>query len=224
MLFELNPENIVFPHPRYAEDDGFLAVGGDLSPERLLTAYQQGIFPWYSHDSPILWYAPHERFVLHPHKVIVSKSMQKVLREGLFNISYNQCFEQVITTCATINRNDQNGTWIVQDMISAYTLLHRMGHAHSIEVWQGNDLVGGLYGILVGQVFCGESMFSAVSNSSKAALIFLCQQFNLHLIDCQVHSTHLLSLGAETMVQHFFLDILATQKYRPHGFQELYKG
>ncbi|HMR20165.1 MAG TPA: leucyl/phenylalanyl-tRNA--protein transferase, partial [Sphingobacterium sp.] len=206
MLFELDSENTVFPHPRYADEDGLLAVGGNLTPERLLTGYRYGIFPWYSENSPILWYAPHERFVLHPHKVKVSKSMQKTIHQKLFTITRNRCFEDVIRACAAIPRKDQDGTWIVEDIIAAYSQLHQMGFAHSVEVWREDSLVGGLYGILVGKVFCGESMFSRVSNASKTALIYLCQNFDLTLIDCQIDSRHLESLGAEIMPQLDFLD------------------
>lgn len=223
MLFNLSPDEIVFPHPRYADDDGLLAIGGDLSPERLLTAYQHGIFPWYSVDTPILWYAPHERFVLHPNKIKISKSMRKVIQQKLFDITFNQDFEHVITACSSVKREGQDDTWIVDDMIAAYTKLHRLGFAHSIEAWQDNQLVGGLYGVLVGRIFCGESMFSTVNNASKAAFIYLCQNFDLELIDCQIHSTHLESLGAETMTQQNFLDILARQEYWQHGLQELFR-
>lgn len=223
MPFALDPSRIVFPHPQYADEDGLLAVGGDLQPERLALAYQHGIFPWYSVDTPILWYAPHERFVLFPHNIIVSKSMRKVLSSPTFQLSFNRSFEQVISACATIDRPGQEGTWIVDDMIAAYLQLHDLGLAHSVEVWQEDNLVGGLYGVLVGRVFCGESMFSTVSNASKAALIYLCQSFELELIDCQVHSNHLASLGAETMSQSKFLDILAKQEYQQHGLQKLFR-
>lgn len=223
MFFELDPNLITFPHPSYAEEDGLLALGGDLSPDRLLAGYRHGIFPWYSEDSPILWYAPHERFVLHPHKVKVSKSMRKILDQKLFTITYNHCFEQVISNCATTNRKEQDGTWIVDDMITAYSKLHQKGFAHSVEVWQDNTLVGGLYGVLVGRVFCGESMFSKVSNASKTALIYLCQNFDLSLIDCQIYSAHLESLGAEIMPQSDFLDTLAQQEYHPDGLQKLFR-
>jgi len=219
MIFRLDPQRPDFPHPSLAEEGGLLAVGGDLSPQRLLNAYAQGIFPWYSEHTPILWYAPHDRFVLYPQQVKVSKSMQKTLDRQEFTCTTDRAFEQVISNCSRIQRKDQDGTWIVSDMITAYNTLHQLGHAHSIEVWQDGNLVGGLYGILVGKIFCGESMFSKISNASKAALIYLCQNYSLDLIDCQIHSTHLESMGAEMMTQQDYLNILAQQAYRPNGLQ-----
>ena len=195
MIFRLD-ERLLFPDPELAEPDGLLAVGGDLSPQRLLLAYRQGIFPWYSDDTPILWYAPHERFVLYPENLKVSKSMRQVMRSGRFVVTMNQCFADVIKACSVSFRKDQDGTWITDDMINAYINLHQLGHAHSIEVWEDDQLVGGLYGVQVGYVFCGESMFSRVSNASKTALIHLCQTNKYRLIDCQVHTEHLESLGA----------------------------
>lgn len=223
MPYALDPLRIEFPHPRYADEDGLLAVGGDLSPQRLTLAYQYGIFPWYSEDTPILWYAPHERFVLFPDQIVISKSMRKVLSSNTFVMTFNQSFERVIRACASIERPGQQGTWIVEEMVEAYLRMHELGRAHSVEVWQENQLVGGLYGVLVGRVFCGESMFSAVSNASKAALIYLCLAFDLELIDCQIHSDHLASMGAEAMSQQEFLDILARQEYQQHGLQELFR-
>ncbi|PTQ93208.1 leucyl/phenylalanyl-tRNA--protein transferase [Mucilaginibacter yixingensis] len=195
MIFALD-KRLIFPNPELAEDDGLLAVGGDLSIGRLLLAYQNGIFPWYSDETPILWYSPHERFVLFPAELKISKSMQQVLRSGKFRISFDEDFEGVIGNCSAIGRKDQDGTWITADMRAAYLNLHRAGHAHSVEVWQGDELVGGLYGVQVNQVFCGESMFSKASNASKAALIWLCTHKDFRLIDCQVHTEHLKSMGA----------------------------
>ncbi|MBE8719746.1 leucyl/phenylalanyl-tRNA--protein transferase [Sphingobacterium pedocola] len=222
MIFELESENLSFPHPKYAEDDGLLAIGGDLTPKRLLTAYKNGIFPWYSDDSPILWYAPHSRFILHPNQLKVSKSMKKILAATLFRFTYNTAFQEVIGNCSNIHRKDQDGTWIIADMRKAYTELHRLGFAHSIEVWKDNELVGGLYGVLVGTVFCGESMFSKVSNASKAAFIFLVQNFRLELIDCQVHTSHLESMGAVYMPQQQYLDILQQQTLNADGLQRTF--
>jgi leucyl/phenylalanyl-tRNA--protein transferase len=207
MIFRLD-ERLVFPEPHLAEPDGLLAVGGDLSPQRLLLAYQHGIFPWYSDDTPILWYAPHERFVLYPNELHVSKSMRQILRSGMFTITKNQAFEQVIAACSLVPREGQDGTWITDDMQQAYINLHRLGHAHSYEVWQNDELVGGLYGVHAGKVFCGESMFSKVSNASKTALITLCQSGTYHLIDCQVHTEHLESLGASFIDRDAYLNIL----------------
>ena len=186
---------MLFPDPELAEPDGLLAVGGGLSTERLLLAYQSGIFPWYSDDSPILWYSPHERCVIFPAELKISKSMQKVLNSGLFTVTADQSFEEVIAACSAIERPGQDGTWITGEMKKAYIQLHQKGYAHSVEVWQQDRLVGGLYGIKTGRVFCGESMFSLVSNASKVALAFLCGM-GFALIDCQVENPHLISMGA----------------------------
>jgi leucyl/phenylalanyl-tRNA--protein transferase len=207
MIFQLD-ERVIFPEPKLAEPDGLLALGGDLSPERLLLAYKHGIFPWYSDDTPILWYAPHERFVLYPNELNISKSMRQVMRKGLFEITVNQAFEQVINACSIVPREGQDGTWITGDMKQAYINLHQLGHAHSYEVWQNGELVGGLYGVHAGHVFCGESMFSKVSNASKAALITICQSGKYNLIDCQLHTEHLESMGAKFISRDAYLHIL----------------
>jgi len=209
MIFRLD-ERLVFPDPALAEEDGLLAVGGDLSVERLLLAYQNGIFPWYGDDSPILWYSPHERFVLYPPKLKISKSMRQVLRSGKFTISSNTCFNRVIEACSKVEREGQDGTWITDDMKAAYNHLHAKGYAHSIEVWKDGELVGGSYGVVVNSVFCGESMFSLVSNASKVALIWLCQTGNYKLIDCQVYTGHLESMGAEMISREEYMNLLCT--------------
>jgi leucyl/phenylalanyl-tRNA--protein transferase len=208
MIFQLSEDTIWFPDTELADEDGLLAVGGDLSPERLILAYKNGIFPWFSDDTPILWYAPHERFVLFPERLKVSKSMRKLLKLGKFEITFDAAFPEVIRACASISREDQLGTWITNDMQNAYIELFELGFAHSVEVWENKQLVGGLYGIEINSVFCGESMFSKVSNASKAALISLCQNRNYKLIDCQVHSGHLESLGAEFINMNQFRDYL----------------
>jgi leucyl/phenylalanyl-tRNA--protein transferase len=208
MIFQLSEDTIWFPEPELADEDGLLAVGGDLSPERLILAYKNGIFPWFSDESPILWYAPHERFVLFPEKLKVSKTMRKLLKTDKFKITFNTAFPDVIRACATISREDQLGTWITNDMEKAYIQLFDLGYAHSVEVWENEQLVGGLYGIEINSVFCGESMFSKVSNASKAALINLCEHKNYKLIDCQVHSDHLESLGAEFIGTNRFMEFL----------------
>jgi len=195
MIFRLD-ERLLFPDPELAEPDGLLAVGGDLSVERLLLAYQNGIFPWYGDDMPILWYSPHERFVLFPGELKISKSMRQVLSSGKFTVTTDRCFEKVVTACSTVERPGQDGTWIIDDMKAAYARLHEAGHAHSIEVWHKNELAGGLYGVAVGKVFCGESMFSLMSNASKTALVHLCGTGLYQLVDCQVHTPHLESMGA----------------------------
>ena len=207
MIFRLD-ERLIFPDPELAEPDGLLAVEGDLSTPRLLLAYQSGIFPWYSDETPILWYSPHERFVLFPDELKISGSMKKLLRKNPFQITINTCFEEVITACSTVEREGQDGTWITDDMKAAYIKLHNEGHAHSIEVWQQDQLVGGMYGVPVGKVFCGESMFSKVSNASKAALIHLCQSGLYDLLDCQVHTDHLESLGARMISRKDYMALL----------------
>jgi leucyl/phenylalanyl-tRNA--protein transferase len=207
MIFRLD-ERLLFPDPELAEADGLLAVGGDLSTERLLLAYQNGIFPWYGDDAPILWYSPHERFVLFPAELKVSKSMRQLLRPGKFAVTVDTCFEKVITACSSVERNEQDGTWITVEMKAAYIKLHGEGFAHSVEVWQQNNLVGGLYGIKMGAVFCGESMFSLASNASKIALIHLCNSGLYQLIDCQVHTNHLASMGARLISRKEYMDVL----------------
>lgn len=222
MVYLLDEKELVFPHPSLADEDGLLAVGGDLAIDRLMLAYENGIFPWYNEDSPILWYAPLERFVLSPPKMKISKSLQQVLKTGKFEVTYDRNFPEVIRSCADISRKDQDGTWIVADMQEAYIELHRAGYAHSIEVWENNLLVGGLYGVQVGKVFCGESMFSKASNASKIALVFLAKNFGLELIDCQIPSEHLAKLGAEIIPQKDYLLILKNQETRPYEFQRIF--
>lgn len=207
MIFQLD-DRLLFPEPALAEEDGLLAIGGDLSTDRLLLAYANAIFPWYSEDEPILWFSPHERFVLFPATLSISKSMRKILRDEVFEVTTNQCFSDVITACAVAPREGQDGTWITSDMIAAYVELHHKGYAHSVEVWQDNVLVGGLYGVKVGRVFCGESMFSKVSNASKTALIWLCNTGFYDLVDCQVYTEHLASMGAKMISRQEYIGIL----------------
>ncbi|GAB2988185.1 leucyl/phenylalanyl-tRNA--protein transferase [Mucilaginibacter puniceus] len=207
MLFQLN-EYLIFPKPELAEPDGLLAIGGDLSTERLLLAYRSGIFPWYSDETPILWYAPHERFVLYRDELIISSSMKRFLRKGLFKVTMDTCFEKVIDACATVEREGQDGTWITDDMKNAYIKLHHEGYARSVEVWEDDQLVGGMYGVPIGKIFCGESMFSKVCNASKTALIHLCQSGLYDLIDCQVYTDHLASMGARMISQKDYMELL----------------
>ncbi|MDB5112415.1 MAG: leucyl/phenylalanyl-tRNA--protein transferase [Mucilaginibacter sp.] len=207
MIFRLD-DRLIFPDPELAEPDGLLAVGGDLSTERLLLAYQNGIFPWYSDETPILWYSPHERFVLYADELRVSASMKKFLRKDIFLTTIDQCFKEVITACSAMERKGQDGTWITEDMKDAYIKLHKQGHAHSIEVWQQNELVGGMYGVPVGDIFCGESMFSKVSNASKAALIHICKSGQYKMIDCQVYSEHLEFMGARMISRKEYMAAL----------------
>jgi leucyl/phenylalanyl-tRNA---protein transferase len=188
-----------FPDPEEADTTGILASGGNLSPGMLLSAYGQGIFPWFNRDEPILWWSPDPRFVLYPGELHISKSMRRLLKKNTYAITYDQEFEAVIGRCAAISRPGQRGTWITSAMRDAYTALHLAGIAHSVEAWAGERLVGGLYGIGLGGVFCGESMFADYPNASKAAFITLVGDLVRHdyqLIDCQVHTPHLESLGA----------------------------
>lgn len=202
---------LVFPPVNLANEDGLLAVGGDLSAERLMLAYKSGIFPWYSQGEPIIWHSPNPRMVLFPKNLKISKSMKQIIRKNQFRATFNQNFSEVITNCKNSYREGQGGTWITDEMQQAYINLHQLGVAKSVEVWKENELVGGLYGIDLGHVFCGESMFSKVSNASKFAFIYLAQKLekeNYKLIDCQVYNEHLASLGAEEISRSAFLIFL----------------
>ncbi|NNE76513.1 MAG: leucyl/phenylalanyl-tRNA--protein transferase [Pricia sp.] len=212
-MFFLTDE-LAFPPIQNANSEGLLAVGGDLSVERLILAYTSGIFPWFNDDSLILWWSPSRRMVLFPHKIKISKSMKKVLKSGQFRLTKNTCFEAVIEECSKIKREGQEGTWITDNMKNAYIELYKAGYAKSYEVWEGNELVGGLYGIDLGHVFCGESMFSRVSNASKFAFIQLAQELerkHYTVIDCQLYTPHLESLGAEEIPSNEFLKLLKTK-------------
>lgn len=210
MVYQLSEDEIWFPQTELADEDGLLAVGGDLSANRLMLAYQHGIFPWYSDDTPILWYSPHERFVLFPDKLRISSTMRKLIKSNKFQITFDKCFADVIHACANIRREGEPGTWITSAMQEAYINLHRLDHAHSVEVWENDVLVGGLYGVAINRVFCGESMFSKVNNASKAALIWLCQNKAYTMIDCQVYTSHLESLGAEFISRDDYMKHLKT--------------
>lgn len=205
MIYRLLDNEYIFPNPADAEEDGLLAIGGDLAAERLIEAYRNGIFPWFSEDDPILWYSPHQRCVIFPEKVRVSKTMRQVLQRQVFQVTLNQAFADVIGHCANTPREGQDGTWITNDMQNAYIQLHQLGYAQSVEVWQNGKLVGGLYGINMGKVFCGESMFSHASNASKMALIYLCQNMGFTLVDCQLPNDHLISMGAEMIGREEFM-------------------
>ncbi|MCL7762371.1 leucyl/phenylalanyl-tRNA--protein transferase [Polaribacter sp. Z014] len=201
-------DKIEFPPYEFTTDDGIIALGGDLSDERLICAYKNGIFPWFSEGEPIVWYCPFKRMVLLPGEIKVSKSMRKVINKNEFTITENKAFEEVIYNCKNIERSDGFGTWITDDMEQAYINLHKKGIAKSIEVWQDNQLVGGLYGLEVNTIFCGESMFSKVSNASKRAFIHLAKKKEYTLIDCQMYNDHLASLGAKEIERDVFLKIL----------------
>lgn len=219
-MFLLTKE-LFFPPLTMADEDGLLAIGGDLGTERLLLAYRSGIFPWYNEDEPICWWSPDPRFVLYPAELKVSSSMKTVLQNGKFRFTINRAFTQVIQNCKTISRKGQDGTWISPAMQNAYTRLHELGYAHSAETWLDacpddpvgrGELVGGLYGIRLGNIFFGESMFSLSTNASKFAFINYVQQLqreNVQLIDCQLHTAHLESLGARMIPRKLFAEILA---------------
>ena len=201
-------ENLEFPPFELTTDDGIIALGGDLSEERLIFAYKNGIFPWFSEGDPIVWYCPFKRMVLFPDEIKVSKSMRKIINKNEFIITENKAFNQVIYNCKNIERSDGFGTWITDDMEQAYINLHKRGVAKSIEVWFNNELVGGLYGLEINNIFCGESMFSKVSNASKLAFIYLAKNKDYTLIDCQIYNEHLASLGAKEIDRNAFLKIL----------------
>lgn len=205
-------DKLVFPPVEMATPEGIIAIGGDLGMDRLLLAYRSGIFPWYSEGEPIVWWSPDPRFVLFPDKLRVTKSMQSVLNNGSFRFTINRAFSKVLQHCKTITRQGQEGTWITPAIEQAYTKLHDLGYAHSAEAWMNGELVGGLYGIRLGNVFFGESMFSKVSNASKFAFINYVRQLQkekVTLIDCQVYTAHLESLGAKMIERNTFMTLLA---------------
>lgn len=207
-MYFLN-NKIEFPHISEASADGLLAIGGDLSPERILHAYNLGIFPWFENEEPILWWSPDPRFVIFPDDLKVSKSMKQLFKKNKFRVTKNKDFKAVITNCSNAYREGQNGTWISDNMIAAYTKLHKLGYAVSVEVWEDKNLVGGLYGIDVGNgVFCGESMFAKVSNASKYGFLHFVQNSDYKLIDCQLHTNHLESLGGKYISRKAFLQFL----------------
>ena len=213
-------EKIEFPALETADADGLLAMGGDLSPERLILAYQNGIFPWYNEGQPIIWFAPPERMVLFFDDLKVSKSMKKTIQKNIFRVTFNQRFEQVVQHCKSVPRIGQNGTWITDEMQKAYSRLHKMGIAKSVEVWKEDKLVGGLYGIDLGHIFTGESMFSLVSDASKFAFIALVEYLRTGSylpLDCQVYNPHLESLGATEISRKEFMRFLKTQDFSPQN-------
>jgi len=210
-LYSLDQKFFGFPDPNHAERDGLIAFGGDLSPKRILSAYSQGIFPWYSPGEPILWWSPDPRFVLFPHKLHISKSLSKMMRKSNYTVTMDQAFTSVIQECANVREENGCGTWITNNMIQAYSKLYEMGFAHSVETWMDGKLAGGLYGISLGRMFSGESMFYRKSNASKIALVALvafARSYQFDFIDCQVGTTHLKSLGAENVPRNIFLQLL----------------
>jgi leucyl/phenylalanyl-tRNA--protein transferase len=196
---------LVFPSPHLASHEGLLAVGGDLSIKRLLLAYRLGIFPWYSEGEPILWWSPEPRLVLYPDELKISRSLNKVIKRCAFRVTMDQAFEEVITECARVRLENQEGTWIVDDMVSAYCRLHTAGFAHSVEAWQGGRLAGGLYGVSLGKCFFGESMFTRVTNASKVALVNHLKALRFDLIDCQIATAHLKRFGAREISRARYL-------------------
>ncbi|NJL75659.1 MAG: leucyl/phenylalanyl-tRNA--protein transferase [Saprospiraceae bacterium] len=218
-VFWLPDNTLTFPHPELANQDGILAMGGDLSPRRLLLAYQIGIFPWFNPDDPIIWWSPDPRFVLFPEELKVAKSMRTYFNNPRFRLTLDQHFETIMRCCQNVYRKGQGGgTWITEDMVNGYCQLHKMGYAHSIEVWQDNQLVGGLYGIALGKCFFGESMFSKVPNASKFGFISLVrklQKLGYQLIDCQQPTQYLSSLGARAIPRKEFLAILEKNRQFP---------
>jgi leucyl/phenylalanyl-tRNA--protein transferase len=209
---------LIFPPPQHASQEGLLAVGGDLSRERLLLAYRMGIFPWYSDSEPILWWSPDPRLVLYLREFHISKTLKKVIKKGVFQITMDTAFEQVIRACAHVHANDDGGTWIVKDMVEAYHQLHVSGYAHSVEAWHQGQLVGGLYGVSLGRSFFGESMFSVMSNASSVALATLAEHLiekSFDMIDCQVTTSHLKKFGAREIPRERFLEQLKESLSEP---------
>jgi leucyl/phenylalanyl-tRNA--protein transferase len=216
-VYWLTDENSEFPAPELANAEGILAIGGDLSPDRLLAAYRMGIFPWFNEGEPVMWWSPDPRMVLLPHELKVARSMRPYLNQEKFRVTFDTCFRTVMQLCQA-PRPDSGGSWITGDMVEAYCRLHEMGHAHSVEVWEGHELVGGLYGVAIGKVFFGESMFKRVSNASKYGFIMLVrrlQGMGFKLVDCQQQTRHLRSLGARSIPRSEFLGILRENEAEP---------
>ena len=218
----LNPDTLEFPDTSLALQDpnGLIAVGGDLSPERILAAYHRGIFPWFNPDDPILWWSPDPRTVVFPNQLHISKSLRKTLRKATYRVTFDNCFEKVMRACAA-PRSYADGTWINEDIIQGYCALHERGYAHSVEVWRDEELVGGLYGMALGRVFFGESMFSRADNASKVGFAYLVRQlcaWNFQLIDCQVGSDHLFSLGAVEIPRDEFQQLLVNFTREPSAY------
>ena len=220
MRLSRNPQDLRFPPVDYATPDGLLAIGGDLRPERLLEAYRHGIFPWYNEDQPILWWSPDPRTVLFPGKLHISRSLKRSLRPGQFTVTFDRCFRTVVERCAGPRpQHPEGGTWITPAMLDAYSTLHEMGYAHSVESWREEQLVGGVYGVAIGRAFFAESMFARVDDASKVALVTLVQQLHqwgFTIIDCQQSSPHVLRLGAEDIPRRDFVTHLAAAVTLPH--------
>jgi len=212
-------DKIVFPPPDLAEDEGLLAVGGDLSEQRLLLAYSMGIFPWYSDGSPILWWSPDPRLILLPEELKISRSLKQTIKKGIFKVTMDRAFDSVIRNCASVLRKDDRGTWITDEMIGAYINLNNSGYAHSVESWVDGELAGGLYGVALGSAFFGESMFARKGNASKVAFVTLVQQllrWGFTLIDCQITTSHLKNFGAHEISRTAFMKMLKTALEMPN--------
>ncbi|MCB9283198.1 MAG: leucyl/phenylalanyl-tRNA--protein transferase [Lewinellaceae bacterium] len=217
-IFWLSDDSLAFPDPALANKNGLLAVGGDLSPERVLLAYQMGIFPWFNPEDHILWWSPDPRFVLFPAELKIQRSMRPYLNQAKFRLTFDQHFETIMRHCGGTSRPGQQGTWISDEMVESYVQLHRLGYAHSVEVWDGNELAGGLYGIALGKCFFGESMFTKVSNASKYGFITLVrrlEELGYAMVDCQQQTRHLASLGARPIPREKFLEFLQDNVANP---------
>ena len=217
-------DKLIFPPAELAEEDGLLAIGGDLSPERLLLAYSSGIFPWFSEGDPILWWSPSPRLVIFPDEFIIPRRLSRLLRQKKFTVTMDKDFRQVITACATTDERQEKGTWITGDMLEAYCLLHDLGFAHSVECWQEDNLAGGLYGISLGGIFFGESMFSRQPNSSKIALLSLVKklrQWDFDLIDCQMKTAHLMQFGAREIPGSGIPEVVGNKLVALHAYSEM---
>ena len=220
-IFPLSNYNMIFPNPATASDEGILAYGGDLSVNRLLAAYTKGIFPWFNEDDPILWWSPNPRFVLYPDELHISKSLKKTIKKNIFEIKYNTSFVEVLIECVNASRPDQEGTWITPDMIEAYSDLHNDGWAHSFEAWYDGELVGGGYGVVIGDIFCGESMFAKKSDASKVAFVHLVNRLKesgFKLIDSQIHTEYLESFGAKHITRDEYLSLVKQSLRNPKDF------
>ena len=217
-VFYLSENRLSFPPPFLADETGLLAIGGDLSTQRLIKAYSSGVFPWYNEDEPILWWSPDPRLVLFPRELHVSKSLAKVIRKNIYEITVDLAFKEVINKCRYVHTETKSGTWLVDDMVNAYICLHEQGYAHSVEAWKGGDLVGGLYGVALGSCFFGESMFSTADNASKAAFAVFVKWLDdngFDMIDCQVTTKYLSSFGAKEIKRLDFLTLLSESLKKP---------
>lgn len=220
-IFPLSKYSLTFPDPAYAGEEGIVAYGGDLSVNRIMKGYSCGIFPWFNEGDPILWWSPDPRFILRLDKFHIPKSLKKIIEKNIFEIRFDHDFESVIKNCARVKRKEQEGTWINRDMIEAYMELHTLGHAHSFEAYFEGKLAGGGYGVVIGDIFCGESMFTLKSNASKAALALLVERLKekgFSLIDSQIHTSHLEGLGAQNISREEYLELVKCALGKPRTF------